>query len=291
MAQILVRNTLKVFGYTGTTDDFEQFGSTAISATNYSKNIPTIQGLTAWSTGWRAALIAGKAPVLQDMNAAMFVHSFMQGYIFQEGIPEWDSGTTYDAGSIVKSVYTGTPGNVTIYMSLADANLNNALPGGLSNASWQQLLGFANGGIILPGATAGTTPATGTIGEYIVSKFQSQVSPATGTFGNIGQITVPAGVWSVTGQLYYIANTATIQPGPFELVVSLYPNTTTTDHVAGDNLLATNLNVGAFTNQSITVSDWPVYCSGNTNIYIKAASTFSGGSPLFSGRISARRVG
>jgi len=138
MAQSLLRKTLKVFGLGGTTDDFEEFGSTAIAATVYTKDIPTIQSLAAWNTGWRAALVASKAPVLQDMNGVMYVHSYLEGYLFQEGIPEYDAGTTYNVGSVVKVPYTGSYVGVEIYVSLIDANLGNALPTvPASDGNWQ----------------------------------------------------------------------------------------------------------------------------------------------------------
>lgn len=144
MAQSLLRKTLAVFGLGGTTDDFEEFGSTAAAATNYTKDIETIQQLAAWSTGWRAALIANKAPILQDMNAWMYVHSYLLAYLFQEGIAEWDAGTTYNKGSVVKSPYTGSSLNTQLYGSLVDSNTNNALPVLQSDANWQYLGNLAD---------------------------------------------------------------------------------------------------------------------------------------------------
>jgi hypothetical protein len=115
-----------------------KFGSLAASSIAYSTDPAVIQALTAWVQGWSNAVISGNnAPALEDMNAVLFVLSYMMSYQYQEGIREWDAGTTYNKGSIVKLPYASTTG-ARLWVSLVDSNLNNALPAApASNGNWK----------------------------------------------------------------------------------------------------------------------------------------------------------
>ena len=111
----------KIFsGSVPPTNIVSQFGSLAAGNPNYSSDPDVICDLAAWSNGWEAALMSGKYPALQDMNAALYVISRQLAYFKQSGIPEWKSDITYYSGSIV------TDGYGRIYKSLIDNNLNNA---------------------------------------------------------------------------------------------------------------------------------------------------------------------
>lgn len=133
MAKI-TRTTLKVFGGSGANTYFAQFGSQAASAPVKTKNVSSIQQLTAWVDGFQDALTLSKAPYLEDMNSVLYVHSTQTAYILQEGIAEWDNGTTYYTNSIVKR-----SGTTELYGSLIDNNLSNPLPISTSNANWRFL--------------------------------------------------------------------------------------------------------------------------------------------------------
>lgn len=130
----LTRQTLQPFGSTGPSNDFEQFGSTEGGSPNFTKVIATIQSLAAWLTGWRAALVTAKAPVLQDMNAVCYVFGYMLNYILQQGIAEWDTGTTYYANSLVMRASSNE-----LYASAINANVGNALPNQVQDANWVYL--------------------------------------------------------------------------------------------------------------------------------------------------------
>jgi hypothetical protein len=116
MAKIL-RATQKQFGLTGPSGDFGQFGSLAEGAANYTKDPATIQALSAFLTGWADATLSNNRPALEDMNSLFFLAFTQLCYLFQSGIAEWDSGTTYYINSIVQL-------NGVIYKSLQDTNLN-----------------------------------------------------------------------------------------------------------------------------------------------------------------------
>lgn len=145
MAKTITRKLLLPFGSTGPTAKFAQFGSLAAGAPLNSKDLLTIQSLTAWLNGLQDALYgANKAPLMEDINGLFYVLAYQACYMLQEGVPEWDSTTTYYTGSIVRG-----PGTGAYYVSLVDTNLNQSLPAaGMDNANWQS-------GITTPAARIG----------------------------------------------------------------------------------------------------------------------------------------
>lgn len=131
----LARKTLILFGNAGPNTDFAKFGSQQAGSPVKTKDIATIQALAAWAQGWQdAVLAANNAPFLEDMNSLIYVHSYETAYILQEGIPEWDAGTTYFQNSIVKLA-----GTTQLFGSAIDNNLNNAPPPSNSDANWTWL--------------------------------------------------------------------------------------------------------------------------------------------------------
>ena len=128
----LTRKTFKLFGGSGTLSNFGQFGSKEAGLPQTSMDPTIIQQLAAWLAGWSSAISgADKAPYLQDMNGVMYVFSYMTAYLYQMGIPEWDTGTTYYINSVVQA------NNGQWFKSLQDTNAGNAPPAGASNAFWQ----------------------------------------------------------------------------------------------------------------------------------------------------------
>lgn len=134
MAQ-LTREKHKLFGGSGTSDNFAQFGSTIGAGPNFTKDISTIQALSAWVDGFQAEVEnTNKAPILEEFNAFAYEHSYQIAYIFEAGIPEWQVATTYYVGSIVRKA-----GTFELYGSLVANNLGNALPSQADNANWEYL--------------------------------------------------------------------------------------------------------------------------------------------------------
>lgn len=120
----------KIFGATGTSDNFGKFGSAKAGSAITTKDLATIMALSAWDTGWQDAIVgSNKAPVLEEMNAHMFVHSTQMGYLFQSGIPEYNASTTYYIGSVVRV-------GAYWYRSLVDNNIGNTPPAAASDANW-----------------------------------------------------------------------------------------------------------------------------------------------------------
>lgn len=106
----LKRVTNKIFGNTASTTgssdtgpEIGQFGSAKAGTYNATADVETIQALPAYEQGWIGAVIPDQQyPTLPEMTGVNKVLSYQTGYLMQEGIPEWDSGTTYYKNSIVK---------------------------------------------------------------------------------------------------------------------------------------------------------------------------------------------
>jgi hypothetical protein len=167
MARI-ARVTASLFGVNAPSETSEQYGSqTQLGSAQYlnspimASDIAEAQGLSAWTTGWSAAINAGnKAPYLQDMNSVHQVLSWMICEILQDGLPPWDSNTTYYTGSAVQDPnFSGY-----WYVSLQDNNQGNTPPPSASNAWWQwvnavALAGNGETGQILQSNGPGAVPS------------------------------------------------------------------------------------------------------------------------------------
>jgi len=130
---------MSIFGDLGASSNFAQFGSLQAGTPIKTKDIASIQSLAAWDNGLQDALYASnKAMLLEDINAWMYLHSYMTAYGLQEGIAEWDAGTTYYINSVVKLPVSlgGSAGVPQLFASVTDANIGNQPPAGTSNAFW-----------------------------------------------------------------------------------------------------------------------------------------------------------
>lgn len=125
------RETQKVFGGNAPLNQITTFGSIKEGNPVYSSDVGDLQ-TEAFETGWTAAVEDDYAPYRQDRNAVDKVTTSQIAYQFQEGVAEWDVGTTYYKGSIVK-INTSTGFN--LYNSLTDDNVGNNPTS--STANWQ----------------------------------------------------------------------------------------------------------------------------------------------------------
>lgn len=125
MAKI-ARVTQQVFAGTPGFEQVAEFGSLAAGTPVFTNNVATIQSLNAWAVGWFNAVIGNNSPAIEDMNGFCLVVTQQLAYGFQAGVPEWDAGTTYYAGSLVQSAGI-------LYVSLTNTNLNNAVT---STTNW-----------------------------------------------------------------------------------------------------------------------------------------------------------
>lgn len=173
----LTRVPAKVFAASAAADEIGQFGSAVAGSKLETSDVATIQGLSAWLSGWSEALVSGnRYPALQEMNGLLKVLSYQGAYALQEGIPEYDSATTYYVGSIVKK--TGT---FELYGSLTDDNVGNALT---VDTEWKFLVDLANisGGGANEFDPLGTVTTNITLAENMIT---------TGYWSGTNTITLP----------------------------------------------------------------------------------------------------
>lgn len=300
MAQTFPRKALTVFGKDGGTSNFGQFGSQAASAPLETKDVIAIQALAAWADGWQEAVAIGQAPYLQDMNAAMYVHSYMLGSIFDEGMPEYDASTIYSFGSVVKLPYTGG-NNFQVFVSLGDANTGNALPTGpASNAHWQFVFGFVSGvftfgvafafgnyatqGII--GTPTNNDAAAGKVGEYVESIVGVTNFTTTAQFGDLTSIALTAGDWDVSVVAQAVLNGATMSS--WLIGASVHPGNDATGLDPGTSVSQLPPLVQSGVTASLPTMRFSL--AAPATIYLKYYSVYAAGNPQCEGRINARRV-
>lgn len=119
MAQ-LTRKIQKVFGDSAGTNQRIVIGSYANGSTVYSTDPAVIQSLANYLEGFFSIVVGFNSPTIEDMNSICFLFAYQLTYLFQQGIPEWEVGTTYYIGSIVNQ--TGV-----LYKSIVDNNTGNAV--------------------------------------------------------------------------------------------------------------------------------------------------------------------
>lgn len=138
------RATQKIFAGKGKNDPIAVFGSMKTGNPIYTDNLEDLQSV-AYENGWADAIVADEAPFLEEMNGIQYGFSKQLAYIFQEGLPEYDTETPYYVGSWCK----GTVDNaISIYESLTDENIGNPLT---NETHWKKVnLGSSSGGTSLP---------------------------------------------------------------------------------------------------------------------------------------------
>lgn len=135
----LTRVTAKVFGETADATladpQIGQFGSAKAGTYNGTNDVATIQALPAWSNGWIDAVTPTQQfPALPERTGVDKVLSYQSAYLLQQGIAEWDNGTTYYINSFCSK-------NGKIYISETNENIGNDPEN--SNANWKE---FTSGG-------------------------------------------------------------------------------------------------------------------------------------------------
>lgn len=120
MAKI-TRATQKIFAGNANINDVTAFG-TAKDASPVKTKDPALLQSTAFFQGWNAAVEADYAPFEEDTNGLCYLLTRQLAYLYQQGTPEWDAGTTYYKNSLCTVVENN---NLVIKRSLTDENINN----------------------------------------------------------------------------------------------------------------------------------------------------------------------
>jgi len=115
----LPRVTAKVFAGKAQENDLGQFGSALTGTKITNTDISILQALPAYEEGWRSAVISNRNyPTLQEMNSVQRITSQQVAYTLQNGMPEWDEGTTYYTNQFCRV-------GADFYFSLTDDNIGN----------------------------------------------------------------------------------------------------------------------------------------------------------------------
>jgi len=122
----LTRKTQKIFASSAL--DVGVFGSAQSGSSSTSTDPATIQSASYLGGLGLSTLSAKRLLPQPELNGLHYVETYQLAYLMQEGLPEYDSATTYYANSLVKK-----SGTTQIYKSLTDNNTNNALT---STSNW-----------------------------------------------------------------------------------------------------------------------------------------------------------
>lgn len=107
---------------------------------------------------------------------------------------------------------------------------------------------------------------------------------ATGQYADLASVTVPLGVWDLTGIVQYILNAAVMQAG--SAFIGTVPGNNLTGLVGGDNA-GDSLPATGFYSPIVTISNYRVYPTVTTTYYLKSAISYTSGTPRHRGRLSA----
>lgn len=134
----------------------------------------------------------------------------------------------------------------------------------------------------LPGDTSGGAVTSGYLGEYIESKAGlANYTQTSGSWFTQASISLPAGDWDVTAQMYVSGGVMTRN----EFLVST--NSGATGAQPGDTQIDFPPATGTY-NSAGTLSDMRFNHSSTTVIYLRVNLTYSG-TPQIGYRLSARR--
>jgi hypothetical protein len=266
----LTRYTQQVFGSSAGTNQIAQFGSYVAGSPVYTTNPATIQALAEYLDGWFAAVVNGSSPAIEDMNALHYLFSYGLAYLMQEGVAEWDSGTTYYQYSLCN--YSGV-----LYVSQTNSNLNNTPGSSPSNwVAYSQFSGLTVDGVLY--ASSSTTAASTSAG----SQYQPLIANSSGapSFQALALNQSAA----ITGTLA-IANGGTGAASASAAFNALSPVTSTGDLILGNGTnSATRLGIGSngqVLQAGSTTASWQTLPGNSTALKIPTVQKFTSGSGTY----------
>lgn len=117
----ITRATQQIFGASAPSTQITAFGTAMTDNPVYTTDPAELQ-TAASLLGWDAAIEADKAPFEEDTNGLCYLITRQLAYLYQQGIAEWDSDTTYYQNSQCSVIQDGI---LVIKRSLTDNNIGN----------------------------------------------------------------------------------------------------------------------------------------------------------------------
>lgn len=139
-------------------------------------------------------------------------------------------------------------------------------------------------GMQVKGNNTNTAPPAGFLGEQITSGYVSYGALSNGTPVNVTSISLTAGVWDITGMIFFNMSSA-VQS---QVATSVSTVSATLQGNVGDQTSNANATQGQATP---IVPAFRVLLSSTTTYYLVGQANFSAGTASAAGRISAVRVG
>jgi hypothetical protein len=251
----LTRYIQKIFASTSAADQIKKFGSLAAGAPANATTPAEVQELSNYLGGWPAAVLLNNSPALEDMNALQYLFSYQLAYLMQKGIAEWETGTTYYTGDIVRD------SSGRIFISLADSNQGNAVT---DQTKWKRY----NPNEYYSGYTYSEGDIVDYNGERWISKQGS----------NQGNTPQEGAYWGVFGRTVIVPQTSSIQtPSTLGAYLNLTGNSISLD--PGTYKVHSSISVnftGSSTSISIITFDLYGANGGNSPVIPAAVDSLSG---------------
>lgn len=142
-------------------------------------------------------------------------------------------------------------------------------------------------GVSIKGTNTNDSPAAGYVGEVIQSVITTSTDfPTSGTIGDLTSISLTAGDWIISVDMWVDTNGAT--------VTTTQAGTSTTSGNSGSGWTQGDNRFYGCTNgvqsSSISMANYHVQLSGTTTYYLKYAANYSVATPQARGRITAVRI-
>jgi hypothetical protein len=148
--------------------------------------------------------------------------------------------------------------------------------------------GYSSGTGQIIGTVTNDAAVTGNVGEAVRSTVSSVNVGTSNQWADMTSISLSAGDWDVTGLFNVQPNGATITVCEFG--ISTTSGNSNSGLTFGDNYLGVPAPTTTVNNYVGTIATYRFSLSTSTTIYLKAFVTYSGATPKFFGRLSARRV-
>lgn len=197
--------------------------------------------------------------------------------------------------TLTKATLTGTANQVVVTNSTGSITLST--PQSINTTSTPSFTGltltsnltFTPTTVGIVGTGTNDSAATGNVGQYIESVISTNTNvPTSLQYGDLTSISLTAGDWDVSLLGILVANGATIT-GDGEFGVSTTSGNSSTGLVFGDTATAVYVSV-TVPQISATIPPKRFSLSTTTTLYLKYRATYSTGTPVAIGRLSARRM-